>query len=335
MTTDGRKPTGSLTAARDATRLGADAEASPRGAGGPRAARRPARTDPERAPARGPLRRHVLLVYALLAYGISWPLLVGGFLLTDAGALDPDGGIIWAVNQIAAAGPMLAAVIVVAVSRGRAGLAALGRSLVRWRVHPGWYALALLGAPVLMVAGVAAFYEPGVLAALPQNGSLLLVLLVNILGIAVLTGLAEEPGWRGYAQPAANRRYQPLVAALVVSVVWALWHLPNALFGQTPIETATHLLLTVVNGFVLAWVYNATRGSVLLVMLMHGSQNATSGLVGGLLVGSDAGFTRVDYQLLSAGLFGVLVLVVALRTRGRLGLPPSVDLPDRAAAPRP
>ena len=55
----------------------------------------------------------------------------------------------------------------------------------------------------------------------------------TLLGVALLTGLAEEPGWRGYAQPTANRRYQPLVAALVVSLIWAAWHLPNALFGPS------------------------------------------------------------------------------------------------------
>ena len=44
----------------------------------------------------------------------------------------------------------------------------------------------------------------------------------------------------------------PLTAALGVSVIWAAWHLPNALFGQSLAETGTHFLATVVNGFVLA-----------------------------------------------------------------------------------
>jgi len=35
-------------------------------------------------------------------------------------------------------------------------------------------------------------------------------------------------------------------------VIWAAWHLPNALFGQSLAETGTHFLATVVNGFVLA-----------------------------------------------------------------------------------
>ena len=279
-------------------------------------------TDPESAPPRGFLGRHGLLAYVVLAYAISWVLLVGGFLSTEAGVLDPDGGVIWWVNQVAAAGPLIAAVVVVALGRGRRGLAALGRGLVRWRVHPAWYLLVFVGVPLIMVAAVAVVFTPDVVPALTADGSLLyLQAPLGILGVAVFTGLAEEPGWRGYAQPAANRRYQPLVAALVVSVVWALWHLPNALFGPTVAETATHLLATVVNGLVLAWAYNATGGSVLIVMLLHGSQNTTSGVVRALSEGSAGAPSVSEYYLLSAAVFGVLMAGVVARTHGRLGLP--------------
>lgn len=286
-------------------------------------------TDPEAAPPRGPLRRHGLLAYAVLAYGISWPLLIGGYLTTEAGLLDADGGVVFWMNQVAAAGPMIAAVTVVAISRGRAGLAALGRSLVRWRVNPAWYALAFLGIPLIMVAAVAVFFTADVVPALAADWSLLYVLVpVNVLSLVLVTGLAEEPGWRGYAQPAANRRYQPLQAALVVSVVWALWHLPNALFGQSPAETATHILATVVNGVVLAWAYNATGGSVLVVMLLHGGQNTAYAVVQILTEGSDGAPSTSQYFLLSAAVFAALMTLVVLRTHGRLGLP--VDAPVHA-----
>jgi membrane protease YdiL (CAAX protease family) len=143
---------------------------------------------------------------------------------------------------------------------------------------------------------------------------------LGILSIAFFTGLAEEPGWRGYAQPTANRRYPPLLAALVVSVIWALWHLPNALFVQNLTETLAHLLATVVNGFVLAWAYNSTNGSVLIVMLLHGAQNATGGVILLLFNGSSNGPTITTYYLISALTFGVLMAVVAVLTRGKLGL---------------
>lgn len=274
--------------------------------------------------------RHPLLAYTLLAYGIAWILLVGGYIGVSRGLLDPDGRPVAVMIQIAAAGPLIAAVIVLARTRGRRGLAELGRSIVRWRVNPLWYAFIFLGVPVLIVGAVTALYGREMLPALANNWSVLYMQLpISILLVALFTGLAEEPGWRGYAQPLANRRFHPMVAALVVSCIWAAWHLPNALIVRNATETLTHLLATVINGFVLAWAYNSTR-SVLIVMLLHGSQNATAGVVMQLLEGG-GGLSKPVYYLISSLTFGVLVTVIAVLTRGRLGV---VDGNGRGAAVR-
>jgi membrane protease YdiL (CAAX protease family) len=267
------------------------------------------------------MSRHRLLAFVLIAYGISWSMLIGGFFSTRAGILNPDSGVVSLLNQIAAAGPLIAAVTVLAVTRGRRGLAALGRSLIRWRVSPLWYAFVFLGVPLLMLTALAILYQGGLVSALAERWPLFFTQFpLGVLAIAVITGLAEEPGWRGYAQPVANQQYRPLTAALVVSVIWAAWHLPNALFGPSVAETATHFIATVVNGFVLAWVYNSTGGSVLLVMLLHGAQNATNGVVRRLFEGAAESPSIVTYYVVSAVTFGVLVAVVAVLTRGRLGL---------------
>jgi membrane protease YdiL (CAAX protease family) len=273
---------------------------------------------------RGWMRHHRLLTFTVIAYTISWSLLIGGFLGAQTGTLNPDGQLVGLMIQVAAAGPLIAAVIVLALTSGRAGLAGLGRSIVRWRVNPLWYVFIFVGVPCLMVAAIAVFY-PGLITGLTDNWSLLYTKLpLEIVLIAVITGLAEEPGWRGYAQPTANQHYRPLLAALVVSIIWAAWHLPNALFGPTLTDTATHFLATVVNGFVLAWAYNSTR-SVLIVMLLHGAQNASNGLIRALFDGATAAPTPSSYYLISALTFGALMIVVAVLTRGRLGLGPAPD----------
>ena len=152
--------------------------------------------------------RHPLLAFTLIAYGISWSLLIGGFFGARAGTLNPDGQLIGLVIQIAAAGPLIAALIVLAVTRGRPGLAALGRSLVRWRVNPVWYAFAFLGIPLLMLAALAIIYQGELLSAVAEKWPLFYTQWpLGVVSIAVVTGLAEEPGWRGFAQPTANRHY--------------------------------------------------------------------------------------------------------------------------------
>jgi uncharacterized protein len=281
------------------------------------------------------LSDHRLLAFVLLAYGISWSLLIGGFFATRAGLLDPDGQVVGLLNQLAAAGPLIAAVAIIALTRGRSGLGDLGRSLVRWRVNLVWYAFVFLGVPLLMLAALGVIYQAELVSAVVDKWPLFYTLWpLGVLMIAVVTGLAEEPGWRGFAQPTANRQYQPLLAALVVSLVWAAWHLPNALFGPTLTETASHFLATVVNGFVLAWVYNSTGGSVLLVMLLHGAQNGTNGLVQRLFEGAADVPSTTTYYLVSALTFGVLMAVVAALTRGRLGLSADSAHPNISRQPR-
>lgn len=274
------------------------------------------------------IEKHRLWAYALVAYGVTWIMILGGYFGTRADIVEDDAMLVAVMSQVAAAGPLIAALLVVGYTRGRSGLAAFGQSLIRWRVSPWWYAFVFLGVPLIMVASMWVLHPAEIASALADNWTRVVTQLpVAVLALALITGLAEEPGWRGYMQPEANQRFRPLVAALTVSVIWALWHLPNALFGQSLTETVLHLLATVVNGFVLAWAYNATGGSVLIVMLLHGAQNGAAQLIQQLLQDAPGAFTASEYYSVSALVFGALMLLVTALTRGRLGLPAIANTP--------
>ncbi len=49
---------------------------------------------------------------------------------------------------------------------------------------------------------------------------------VAVVVIVVLGALGEETGSRGFALPLLQRRYGALAAALLVTPIWAVWHLP-------------------------------------------------------------------------------------------------------------
>lgn len=49
--------------------------------------------------------------------------------------------------------------------------------------------------------------------------------------LALVGGGKEEFGWRGWLQSALQQHISPLLAAVIVGVVWAIWHLP--LSGST------------------------------------------------------------------------------------------------------
>jgi membrane protease YdiL (CAAX protease family) len=217
-------------------------------------------------------------------------------------------------------GVALAAVLVVAASDGRAGVRDLARRSLRWRVGVRWYLLAVLGLPVVVLAGAVALFGTVALEVLADDWRLLFtrVLPVLLLQLALFQ-LAEEVGWMGFLQARLQHRHGPLKASLVVTVPFALWHLPD-LFAQVglataliflPILAAAHLCARVV----FLWLYNATGASVLLVAVFHASFDATVNDVGlAQLVPGPNGTALV----LATGAFLLAAVGLVVATRGRL-----------------
>lgn len=83
--------------------------------------------------------------------------------------------------------------------------------------------------------------------------------------------LGEEPGWRGFALPRMQATHAPLVSAVVLGVLVAGWHLPLVFIDDIG---AVGLLTTFSITIVYVWLFNHTRGSVLLVLLFHNAQGA-------------------------------------------------------------
>jgi uncharacterized protein len=105
---------------------------------------------------------------------------------------------------------------------------------------------------------------------------------VTVLVVAVVAGLLEEPGWRGYALEGLRQRHHVLVAAAVVGVAWPLWHLPlffleGSYQSDLGVGSASFWLF-LGNLFLLsviyAWVHVATKGSILAVAVLHALANA-------------------------------------------------------------
>jgi CAAX protease family protein len=219
------------------------------------------------------VKRHPVASFFVLAYAISW-------LASIPAAL--GYGFMFLFTQF---GPALAALLITWYS----GASVLGwaRKIVRWRVAPRWYAVAI-GLPVLLVVAQGAIFAL-------LGGPIFLSMLTGALAgfvpsLVFLTldaGLGEEPGWRGFALPSLEAVNTPVVATAVVGFLWAFWHFPLVFIderfphGFTSIAPLMLLaFLTVVGialmAFFYTWVYNATQ-SVLLCMLLHGSFNTATG----------------------------------------------------------
>jgi membrane protease YdiL (CAAX protease family) len=209
------------------------------------------------------VRAHSLVAYFALAYAWSWSMVL----------LVP---VSLAFALAALLGPALAAIAVTALTEGRAGTGALLRRAIQWRVGAQWYLVAV-GLPVLV--GLAVVAVNALLGGqMPQNagGSLALTLVLAALVVG------EEIGWRGYALPHLQERYNSLVASLILGVLWACWHLANATIpglGHYVTAFPAFLLYVVAQTVLFTWIANHTRGSVLLAWVFHAAINVSGALL--------------------------------------------------------
>lgn len=98
-----------------------------------------------------------------------------------------------------------------------------------------------------------------------------------------IAAVAEELGYAAYATESLQRRFTPLVTALIIGVPWALWHLPSMIaVGQSAELIAWGLAGTVAVRIIYVWLYNGSGGSVFVLIACHTVANtARTGFPGG------------------------------------------------------
>ncbi|WP_333106687.1 MULTISPECIES: CPBP family intramembrane glutamic endopeptidase [unclassified Microcoleus] len=174
-----------------------------------------------------------------------------------------------------AIGPALAAMIVSQVTHGKTGIRDLNKGLIRWRVSLIWYIVAVLGSAILLIVAQAVTKLLGLTVTIITPPVTLSPYVIFGLGVNFLANTCEEIGWRGFALPHLQKRYNALIATLIVGILWGLWHLPLVfLVGHPMSEFPFVWFITIVaDAFIYTWIYNSTKGSILLVALFHGSGN--------------------------------------------------------------
>lgn len=207
-------------------------------------------------------KRRPLIPFFLIAYLLSWyPWLLSMAGVRTSGGLNPLG-------------PLVSALIVTGVTSGWKGIKALLKRLVLWRVNILWYAVVLL-LPVLInglstILNVFVFGAPAPVVSLAASWK-------NLVGqfifIFFFIGLGEEPGWRGFALPHLQSSRSPLKATLILAAFWAIWHAP--LFGtEFKREQYLPFLISLLAAtIIITWIYNHTRGSILIPMIFHSTVN--------------------------------------------------------------
>jgi membrane protease YdiL (CAAX protease family) len=272
------------------------------------------------------MRRHPLVSFFVLTYGVTW-LLWSPVLFLNLPPFNPatHAPALYVLPGIGI-GVTGSAFLMIAVTQGRAGVHRFLQRLVWWRVGLQWYAVAVLLIPLTEILIAVALGSPDALGAI--SPAALLLYPAAYAAHFFFGPLFEESGWRGFALPRMQHRHGPLLGTLLLGLLWSAWHfflyvpvwfqsgsIVDGLMG-TGIFVATTTSMT----GIFTWLFNNTQASLLLSILLHGSVDGTATY---MQVLADKGIISADAAGNSIGL-GVLIgcviwaLLLVVITRGPL-----------------
>ncbi|ESQ73714.1 hypothetical protein ABAC402_17770 [Asticcacaulis sp. AC402] len=212
-----------------------------------------------------------MLFYFAMAFGISWSgilVIVETTGFTIAAPTPLATGLFFVAMLL---GPSIGGLAIIRLVDGRAGLLELRARLFNWQLGAGWYAVALLAAPICLVTVLLLFSFFVSPTFFPKFQWPLLV-------VGLIAGSFEEIGWTGFATPRLLARHGIGRSGLQLGLVWALWHLlvvylfTLGAMGEAWIWSFAIVYLATLTPYriLMTWVYAHTR-SVMLAVLMHAS----------------------------------------------------------------
>jgi uncharacterized protein len=271
------------------------------------------------------IRNHQLLSFFVLSYVIMFGVLFGYMALAPGQPLQP-WSLVWFVSIFS---PTISAVCVSWVIGGGAEVRRVLAGFTRWKVGLGWYfAAAFLFLGPLVIALIYGLLGNPVTGLRPG------VTMPSLLGTVLFTlfsgPIAEEAGWRGFALPRLQVRYNALVSSLILGVVHTCWHIPLFFLTgatQLSIPFPFYLALVVTLTVYYTWVYNNTGGSLITAVLGHFAFNLTGTLITGPLSLMPVG---LFYMTASPLLFLIVVGVLIVFGPKHLSRKPVAELPLHA-----
>ena len=186
----------------------------------------------------------------------------------------------------------IAGIIMTAIIDGKTGLKMMLSRILIWRVGIGYWLFAILFLVPAVIFGSSLNPlfngDPISLSNLKSAFNILPMLIVFF----IVAGLGQELGWTGFLLPRLQARFGALVSSAIRAILIGIWHLPLLIYsGLQPYALADIpygiwiaqmgflitfvtmiLLLMLPWSIFLTWIFNNTKGSLLLVAALHGSE---------------------------------------------------------------
>ncbi len=214
-------------------------------------------------------------VFLGLTLALSWFVFWGPlalFKITAISFVSDNKGPWWAIALFIVGGfvPSLLGIFLTWKKEGLSGLRKLGQRIIQFRLGWRWYLFTFL----IVITGSAGQITINRLLGNTFNGTLFLTQLGSFLPLLILGPLSEEIGWRGFALPRLQTRWNALTSSLIIGVIWGLWHLPLFMMvGTSQYELGdpiiSFLIKMTASSILYTWLYNNTKHSLWSAIMLH------------------------------------------------------------------
>ena len=228
-----------------------------------------------------------LVRYSVAAFFILAMVLGAGTVYLIVQGVLPAGIILAAALSASIAG-----IIMTVVEDGPAGLKLMLSRLLIWRVGIGYWLFAFLFlVPAILIGSVVNPLFNGDPLSL-RNMKPAFAIVPMFIMFFIIAGLGEELGWTGFLTPRLQARHSALTSSIIRAILWGLWHIPLFLYSRLDHPSLSDFpysgwvaqkgFLVAFGAFIImfvlpwsilcSWIFNNTRGSLLLVAVLHGSE---------------------------------------------------------------
>ncbi len=179
------------------------------------------------------------------------------------------------VSTLALVCPLVAASILIYRESGLEGVATLLKRAFDFRRVTAkiWYVPAILLMPGIMAVSYVAMRSMGEPLPAPQIS---ITTTLVLFAVFFVSAIGEELGWSGYAIDPLQARFGALGGALLLGIVWAMWHfIPLLSVQRAPAWIAWWSLGTVASRVIITWLYNNTGRSVFIAVIFQAMINLT------------------------------------------------------------
>lgn len=179
--------------------------------------------------------------------------------------------------------PSIMSIIFTGYYYGVSGIKKLLRKLTIWRINPFFYVF------VFLYTAMSIYIPSFICSIIGVNYKIYInnhissfqltspfTTLICFFAVMIFGGpVGEELGWRGFVLPKLQKNVNPLMSSIILGIIWTSWHIPMFYFHVPgyDISFISYLLETIWLTILFTWLYNNTKGSLLIIILYHSFDN--------------------------------------------------------------